>query len=77
MALENEPHPELGAERHVEGRTQVFPPELTISVSRPAWMADQDYARIAAERTFDIDDALSGWLLAMIRERSSPEDKLL
>ena len=46
-------------------------PELSIVSDRPKWMSDDEYERIAADETHDIDGAPWGMLNAVIDERDA------
>jgi hypothetical protein len=50
-------------------------PELAVVQDRPAWMTDNDYARISEHRSFDIDDEPSGWLATLVEERRKGQKK--
>src|SRR5262245_46922767 len=44
-------------------------PMLIVKEDRPGWMTEEDYARIERNRSFDIDDPPTGWLLTMLKEQ--------
>ena len=44
-------------------------PILLVVETRPAWMKKDDYRRIEATRSFDIDDPTPQWLVAAVSER--------
>ena len=44
-------------------------PELTVVGTRRAWMTDDQYGRVLENRSFDVDDEPSGWLLTLVEER--------
>ena len=46
--------------------TQKYP-MLSVQETRPVWMTDDDYSKIARVRTFDIDNSPTGWLLTMLK----------
>lgn len=45
-------------------------PELQVFDGRPAWMSDVEFAKIAGERVFDIDEEPSGWLCTLVAART-------
>ena len=42
-------------------------PSLKVETQRPNWMTNDHFDKIAAARTFDIDDPPTGWLLSLPR----------
>ena len=46
-------------------------PWLKVFTERPTWMSEAEYADLAANAAFDIDQPLSGWLLTAAREREN------
>ncbi len=43
-------------------------PVLTIFETRPSWMTEQDYDRIASTSCFDIDDEPPNWLVTAMKD---------
>jgi hypothetical protein len=43
-------------------------PMLNVHDERPNWMSDEHFKQVASARTFDIDDAPTGWLEQVLRK---------
>ncbi len=46
-------------------------PELTVFLSPPDWMSQEDFVSWPAQEVMDIDAAPSGWLARVLKDRGS------
>jgi hypothetical protein len=45
-------------------------PELVVAQERPKWMTSEDYVQLERTRTYDIDEAPTGILNAVVSDRT-------
>jgi hypothetical protein len=44
-------------------------PKLQVVAKRPSWMNEEEYKKIKASNTFDIDSEPHGWLISAMAEK--------